>query len=135
MGEQPAVTLVPLGVPRGRRPWIIRHNGRRYAVFDVDGALEVTDAACPHNGGPLARGMVRDGVVTCPLHWYRFDLTSGRCLTWAGYCLRKYPVVSRDGRSYAELPGEVRWPRWRQLLGVAARASRPAGPTASGTPG
>lgn len=132
MGEQPAVTLVPLGAPRGRRSWIIRHNGRRYAVFAVDGALEVTDAACPHNGGPLAKGSVRDGVVTCPSHWYRFDLTSGRCLTWPGYCLRKYPVISRDGRSYAELPGETRWPWWRHLLGVAARPAPPAAPSRHG---
>ena len=124
MAEQPAVTLVPLRAPRGRRAWIIRHNGRRYAVFDVDGQLEVTDAACPHNGGPLARGVVRDGVVTCPWHWYRFELRSGRCLTAAGYCLRKYPVISRDGRNYAELPGEARPPRWRQLLRADSRAAR-----------
>jgi nitrite reductase (NADH) small subunit len=130
MADQPAVTLVPLGAPRGRRSWIIKHNGRRYAVFNVDGELEVTDAACPHNGGPLARGLVRDGVVTCPWHWYRFELNSGRCLTAAWYCLRKYPVTSRDGRSYAELPGEVRSHRWRQWLGLAARPSRPGTPSA-----
>jgi nitrite reductase/ring-hydroxylating ferredoxin subunit len=128
MGEQPAVTLVPLGPSRGRRSWVIRHNGRRYAVFDIDGEIEVTDAACPHNGGPLARGVIRDGVVTCPWHWYRFELATGRCLTWSGYCLRKYPVVSRDGRSYAELPGEERRPRWRQLLRVNARSGQPRAP-------
>jgi len=122
MGEQPAVTLVPLAAPRGRRSWIIRHNGRRYAVFDVDGELQVTAAACPHQGGPLARGMVRDGVVTCPWHWYRFELDSGQCLTATGYRLRKYPVISRGGRSYAELPGEMRRSRWRQLLRVDSRS-------------
>jgi nitrite reductase/ring-hydroxylating ferredoxin subunit len=135
MGEQAAVTLVALRAPRGRRSWTIRHNGRRYAVFDVDGKLEVTDAACPHNGGPLYRGMIRDGIVTCPWHWYRFELDSGRCLTWAGFCLRKYPVVSHDGRSYAELPDEGRCPWWRQLLGVGVRPGRPPGPSAGGTSG
>src|SRR5215472_16581559 len=124
MAEQPDVTLVPLRAPRGRRAWIIRHNGRRYAVFDGDGQLEVSDAACPHNGGPLARGLVRDGVVTCPWHWYRFELHSGRCLTWAGYCLRKYPVISRDGRNYAGLPGDVRPPRWWQLFRADSRAGK-----------
>jgi nitrite reductase/ring-hydroxylating ferredoxin subunit len=121
MGEQPGVTLVLLDVPRGRRAWTIKHNGRRYAVFDVDGELEVTDAACPHNGGPLARGVVRDGVVTCPWHWYSFELASGRCLTAAGYQLRKYPVIRRHGRLYAELPAEVRHPSWARLLRARAR--------------
>jgi nitrite reductase/ring-hydroxylating ferredoxin subunit len=128
MGAQPAVTLVPLGVPRGGRSWTIRHNGRRYAVFDAGGELAVTDAACPHNGGPLYAGRVRDGVVTCPWHWYSFDLQSGRCLTACGYELRKYRVVQRDGRSYAELPAEIRRPRWRRFFGLAARARRPTPP-------
>jgi len=130
MGEQPAVTLVPLGAPRGRQSWIIRHNGRRYAVFNVDGELEVTDAACPHNGGPLASGVIRDGVVTCPWHWYSFELRSGRCLTAAVYRLRKYPVISRDGRSYAELPGDARWTRLRQFLRVDSRHARVSAPKA-----
>ncbi len=124
MGAEPGVTLVPLGVPRGRRAWVIKHNGRRYAVFDVDGQLEVTDAACPHNGGPLARGVVRNGVVTCPWHWYSFELASGRCLTATNYELRKYPVIHRDGRIYAVLPAEARQPSWARLLRARARSSR-----------
>ncbi len=128
MTEQPRVTLVPLGAPRGRRAWIVKHNGRSYAVFDLDGELQVTDAACPHNGGPLASGMVRDGVVTCPWHWYRFELRTGECRTAVGYQLRKYPVVSRDGRAYAELPDEVRRPRWFRLLGMRVRSNRPRKP-------
>jgi nitrite reductase (NADH) small subunit len=116
MSEQPGVTLVTLGAPRGRRAWIIKHGGRSYAVFDVDGELEVTDAACPHYGGPLARGLVRDGVVTCPWHLYSFELRTGECRTSAFYRLRKYPVVTRAGRAYAELPADVRWPRRVRLL-------------------
>jgi nitrite reductase/ring-hydroxylating ferredoxin subunit len=127
MGAQPAVTLVPLGAPQGRRAWIIRHSGRRYAVFAIGGELEVTDAACPHNGGPLARGIIRDGVVTCPWHWYRFEVQSGQCLTTARYRLRKYPVIHRDGRSYAELPGEERRLRWRELLGGMTERLRRSG--------
>lgn len=128
MTEQPGVTLVPLGAPRGRRAWTFKHNGRNYAVFDLDGELQVTDAACPHNGGPLARGLVRDGVVTCPLHWYRFELRTGECRTAAGLRLRKYQVVTHDGRAYAELPDEVRRPSWFRSLLARWRSSRPAKP-------
>ncbi len=106
-GDDADVTLVPLAPPRGRQAWTFKHHGRSYSVFNVDGELQVTDAACPHHGGPLAEGLIRDGVVTCPWHWYSFELRSGECRTSAGYRLRKYPVVSRDGRLYAELPAVV----------------------------
>lgn len=126
MSDKPGVTLVPLGEPRGRSAWIIKHHGRGYAVFDVGGELQVTDAGCPHNSGPLAEGLVRDGVVTCPWHWYSFDLRTGECRTAVGYRLRKYPVVSRDGRQYAQLPDHVRHRSWSQLLRSHARSGRPA---------
>jgi nitrite reductase/ring-hydroxylating ferredoxin subunit len=124
-GNDAGVTLVPLGPPRGRQAWTFKHQGRSYSVFDVDGELQVTDAACPHHGGPLAEGRIRDGVVTCPWHWYSFELRSGECRTAPGYRLRKYPVVSRDGRLYAELPAEARPRGWTQLLRVHARPAAP----------
>jgi nitrite reductase/ring-hydroxylating ferredoxin subunit len=131
MDNDAGVTLVPLGPPRGRQAWTFKHHGRSYSVFDVDGELQVTDAACPHRGGPLAEGRIRDGVVTCPWHWYSFELRSGECRTAAGYRLRKYPVVSQDGRFYAELPAGARPRGWMQLLRVHARQ---AGPQVRGKP-
>jgi nitrite reductase (NADH) small subunit len=128
MSDESGVTLVPLGRPRGRRAWTIRHKGHRYAVFLVDGEPEVTDAACPHNGGPLADGMVRGGVVTCPWHWYRFELRTGRCQTAARLRLRKYPVVERGGRLFAELPDDVRRPSWSQLMRARVRSGRWSAP-------
>jgi nitrite reductase (NADH) small subunit len=135
VATEPGATLVPVDHLRPRlalviksrrapaiknnRAWTIKHNGRRYAVFDSGGQLEVTDARCPHNGGPLANGVVRDGAVTCPWHWYCFDLRTGECRTAAGYLLRKYPVLSRDGRLFAQLPGVAKpraWQRLRRLL-------------------
>jgi hypothetical protein len=61
--NEPGGALVPLDCPPGRTQWTFSHAGRSYAVFEVDGELRVTDGACPHNGGPLAEGLVRDGVV------------------------------------------------------------------------
>ena len=37
---------------------------------------------CPHRQADLSRfGEITDGVLTCSLHHWRFDLDSGRCLT------------------------------------------------------
>ena len=67
------------------------------AVFNVDGELCAVDGSCPHRGGPLAEGMVRDGVVSCPRHWFRFDLRTGEHLGDPGLRLRCYPVRVVDG--------------------------------------
>ncbi|HEY2762414.1 MAG TPA: Rieske 2Fe-2S domain-containing protein [Pseudonocardiaceae bacterium] len=50
---------------------------------------------CPHLRADLARfGSVEDGVLTCALHGWRFDLGKGRCLTAAGHEIRASRVVS-----------------------------------------
>jgi nitrite reductase/ring-hydroxylating ferredoxin subunit len=110
---------------RPRTQWTFEHAGRVYAVFDIGGELLVTDNACPHNGGPLADGLVRDGVVTCPWHWYSYELATGRCRTAAGYELRRYPVVQRDGRPYAVLPAAAPARSWSDILRQHARGGCP----------
>ncbi|HEY0359527.1 MAG TPA: Rieske 2Fe-2S domain-containing protein [Mycobacteriales bacterium] len=110
----PDVVPLPLGATR------LVHHGHAYAVFVVDGETVVTDEACPHNGGPLSQGKVRDGAVVCPWHWYRFDLQTGECRTTAQLSLRRYPVVERDGRPHVELP-EHRRRSWSEVLRAHAR--------------
>ena len=117
--------LVLLEGPAGRTQWTFSYSGRSFAVFEVGGELVVTDAACPHNGGPLAEGLVRDGVVTCPWHWYSYELATGRCRTAARYELRRYRVVMVDGRPYASIPAPEPPRSWSQILRAHAREARP----------
>lgn len=47
---------------------------------------------CPHLRADLAKfGSVEDGVLTCALHGWRFDLATGRCLTSRGHEIRATP--------------------------------------------
>ena len=128
MVNEPGVTLVPLARRRGRTAWTFRHAGRRYSVFAVGSQLRVTDAACPHNGGPLAEGTVRNGAITCPWHRYTFDLETGRCRSAANYALRVYPVVWRNGRVFAELPTSAGPRSWLRLPRLRIRAGRDVRP-------
>ncbi|MGR3468450.1 MAG: nitrite reductase small subunit NirD [Shimia sp.] len=49
------------------------------AVFRTSEAevYALTDR-CPHKGGPLSEGIVHGTSVTCPLHNWVFDLTTGQ---------------------------------------------------------
>jgi nitrite reductase (NADH) small subunit len=120
--------LVPLDRPPDRTQWTFSHGGRSYAVFADGDEWYVTDGACPHNGGPLAEGLVRDGVVTCPWHWYSYELATGRCRTAAGYELRRYPVVRVGGRPHTALPAPAPARTWSQILRAHAREA--SGPEA-----
>ena len=44
----------------------------------VDGRIHACAGKCTHYGGPLADGLLRGAVITCPWHNARFDVTSGR---------------------------------------------------------
>ncbi len=119
-----AGSLVALDRPEGLRQWTFEHAGASYAVFAVGDELHVTDGACPHNGGPLAEGLVRDGVVTCPWHWYAYELATGRCRTAAGYELKRYPVVVVGGRPHAVLPAAAAPRSWSDILRAHAAEGR-----------
>jgi nitrite reductase (NADH) small subunit len=89
-------------VPRyeGRRVTI---DGERIAVFRTDDGFHALAADCPHAGGPLQDGLVADGCVTCPLHGWRFELSSGAALS-GGEGVRAYEVAVRNGRLLVAIP-------------------------------
>ncbi|HXR85578.1 MAG TPA: Rieske (2Fe-2S) protein [Stellaceae bacterium] len=58
---------------------------------------------CPHALGPLAEAKRHGDVITCPWHFFRFDLKTGKppgitsILT-----LRRYPVSVKDNEIFIE---------------------------------
>jgi nitrite reductase/ring-hydroxylating ferredoxin subunit len=56
----------------------VEFEGRVYAIYNADGVISAIDGICPHQGGPLAEGMLEGTMVTCPWHGWQFDVRSGR---------------------------------------------------------
>ena len=53
-------------------------GGTKLAVFRTrQGEVYATQAACPHREGPLADGIIGGRQIVCPLHAYKFDLSTG----------------------------------------------------------
>ena len=72
-------------------------DGKKIAVFNVDGKYHAVDDTCSHDEAPLSEGAAfADGcrcVVECPWHGSRFDLQSGDALTLpAVKPIKSYPV-------------------------------------------
>jgi len=90
----PALTLETLEVGESR---VISHGRERIALFrPEEGEFYAIDNRCPHEGYPLARGSVRDCVVTCPWHNFKFDLRDGHCVL-GDEEVRVYPLRVRAG--------------------------------------
>jgi nitrite reductase [NAD(P)H] small subunit len=81
------VAAIPLGEGR-----VYAVNGENIAVFRTRaGAVYAVQAACPHRGGPLADGLVGGTTLICPLHGWKFDLSTGQALF--GDCgVKTFPV-------------------------------------------
>ena len=52
-------------------------NGQEVAVYNVDGKIYATSNICPHQGGPMAEGMLDGDQIICPWHAWVFDIKDG----------------------------------------------------------
>ena len=68
----------------------VRKEGRLHALID----------RCPHQGAALSFGWCEDGLLVCPLHRYRFDPVTGRCLDGEGERAEVIPLEIRSDGVY-----------------------------------
>ena len=94
----------------------VQSGALEIAVFNAGGELFALDNACAHTGGPIVDGLVRDGAVTCPLHWWRFDLATGERRGAPHIKQAIYPVSVADGVVVVDVPDPEPPVGMRQLL-------------------
>ena len=56
----------------------VEFEGRVYALYNINGVVSAIDGICPHQGGPLAEGLLEGTTVTCPWHGWQFDVCTGK---------------------------------------------------------
>jgi len=95
-----AVEDVPAG--SGRFVLIGDHELAVFHLVEPE-RFVVTRNSCPHAGGNLSAGAVEGSVVTCPWHFWPFDLDSGQCTLAANVQLRRYPCKVENGEIFARL--------------------------------
>ncbi|HKY32589.1 MAG TPA: Rieske 2Fe-2S domain-containing protein [Candidatus Polarisedimenticolia bacterium] len=88
-----AVSEVPEGTGKA-----LHVSGRPIALFNVKGIFHAVEGLCPHRGGPLGEGYLSGSVVTCPWHFWQFDVATGRAPDVPDACLATFRVkVDGDG--------------------------------------
>ena len=71
----------------------IEVEGKKIALFNLQGQYFAIDNACTHVGGSLAEGTIVEDRVICPWHGANFSLKTGEALTPpAGEAVATYKV-------------------------------------------
>jgi nitrite reductase (NADH) small subunit len=86
-------------------------NGHEIAFFRVGDAVHAVSNVCPHQHAPvLAEGELCGNVITCPMHGWQYEVTTGLAVNASGR-LRTYPCRVVDGQVQVEVP-EAAEPAW-----------------------
>ncbi len=79
-------------VPEGGAHIVEVNPGLRIAVFHTDEGFYAINDRCPHAGGSLAAGPFDGRIVTCPLHRFQVDVTTGHSPTTPIVKVRTFAV-------------------------------------------
>jgi 3-phenylpropionate/trans-cinnamate dioxygenase ferredoxin subunit len=91
-------------LPNGARK-LIEVDGRALAVFNIAGTFYCIADVCSHDDGPVAEGELDNYEIECPRHGARFDVRSGKVLTFPAIVdIPAYPVRVEDGDVLIGLP-------------------------------
>ncbi|HSB69491.1 MAG TPA: Rieske 2Fe-2S domain-containing protein [Candidatus Methylomirabilis sp.] len=82
---------------------VVQANGQGIALFHVAGRYYALEAACPHEGEPLADGTIEGLRVLCPWHGYDFHLKTGECVLDPDLRALTYPVKIRGEEILIEM--------------------------------
>lgn len=99
MSDRQWIKIAPCGNIPPREGRSVLLGDREIALFNLGDRFLAVDGRCPHQGGPLADGIVAGNTVVCPLHSWKVNLENG-CIERPGnqsQCVATYETKVEDG--------------------------------------
>jgi len=97
-------------VPR-REGRAVSLGGWELAIFNLGDRFLAVENRCPHQGGPLADGIVSGCAVVCPLHAWRVRLDNGQVERPGGAaCVRTFATRIEGDVVMVQLPAAADTP-------------------------
>ena len=76
-------------------------GSHKILVAKIDGKFYAVDSVCTHAKGPLDKGPMKEGIVTCPWHGSEFNIKTGDVVRGpAVEPLHKYEVTVENGELF-----------------------------------
>jgi nitrite reductase/ring-hydroxylating ferredoxin subunit len=66
--------------------------GQGILLYNDENQVKAHSSACLHRGGDLSGGEIETNIITCPLHFWKFDLRNGICVQVPTAALKAYPA-------------------------------------------
>lgn len=83
-----------------REPTVVEMDGKEIAVFRRGNEVHAIRNVCPHQHGPVGRGVVDKEFVYCPWHGWKFDVETGENPIDDRKRVLTYETVVRDGEVF-----------------------------------
>lgn len=75
-----------------------------YAICNSGDGIHALEGSCPCTGGPLGQGALRDDLLVCPWHGWRFDCRTGASAYDEGIEVKTFPVRIEGDEIWIEVP-------------------------------
>ena len=96
-------------------------DARHVLLSRFSGVAHAVTNVCPHSGFLLSEGAARGGCISCPGHFWRFDLVTGQKQGDPSTHLSVYTTHENEGWIEVELPEVVTEKSLREILLASAR--------------
>lgn len=73
------------------------------AVFNVEGKYYAISNTCKHVGGPLSQGLLKENIVTCSWHGWKYSIIDGKSPHKGGDSVDSYETKVVDEKLYVNL--------------------------------
>ena len=85
-------------------PMAVEAGGHAIGLYLHEGAVHALENICPHAHAILTEGFQENGLIECPLHSARFEISTGLCLDDIGQRdLTCHAARVRNGRVEVKL--------------------------------
>jgi len=92
-------------VPEGGMRMVIADAQLIILAWPENSGIKAFQGVCPHTATPLAEADFDGTVLTCPLHFWTWDLSRGEPIHEHAIPLAEYPVKIEEGIVYIDTEG------------------------------
>ena len=103
MGEESFVSCIKDSDLEEGRMKAVHVKGKAILLVKKGGQVFSLSNRCPHMGCSLEKGILREYLVMCPCHGWKFDIRNGQYEENKAIGLVSYPCKVQNGKVYVKL--------------------------------
>ena len=91
-------------IPEGKMK-AVKIGEKEILVANVEGKCYAMGNRCTHKGGDLSKGTLSGKIVTCPVHGFKFDVTTGK-VAYAPYEVKLMRLIKPEPAYEVKVEGK-----------------------------